>query len=80
MVRLVVWQALALVGIGVSVGLATALSLLRLLSNLLYGVAATDLGILAGGSLLLTVLALLASYLPAHRASRVDPLTALRTE
>jgi putative ABC transport system permease protein len=79
-VRLVVWQALVLVGIGVAVGLATALSLLRLISNLLYGVATTDLGILAGGSLLLTVLALLASYLPAHRASRVDPLTALRIE
>jgi putative ABC transport system permease protein len=60
--------------------IATALSLLRLISNLLYGVATTDLGILAGGSLLLIALALLASYLPAHRASRVDPLTALRVE
>jgi putative ABC transport system permease protein len=79
-VRLVVRQALVLVVIGVGVGLATALGLLRLISKLLYGVAATDLGILVGGAILLTVLALLASYLPAHRASRVDPLTALRTE
>lgn len=78
--RLVLRQALALVGIGVALGLATALGLLRLISKLLYGVAATDLKILIGGSLVLTVLALLASYLPARRASRVDPLIALRTE
>lgn len=79
-VQQVVRQALGLVGIGVALGLAAALALLRLISNLLYGVAATDLKILVGGSLLLTVLALLASYLPAHRASRVDPMTALRLE
>jgi len=79
-IRLVVRQALLVVGIGVAVGLAAALGLLRLISNLLYGVAANDLGILIGGSFLLTALALLASYLPAHRASRVDPLVALRAE
>jgi putative ABC transport system permease protein len=78
--QLVVRQALGLVGMGVALGLATALGLLRLISNLLYGVAATDLKILIGGALLLTVLALLASYLPARRASRVDPLIALRAE
>jgi putative ABC transport system permease protein len=78
--RLVIRQALTLVGIGVVLGLVTALVLLRLISRLLYGVAATDLKILIGGSLILLVLALLASYLPAHRASRVNPLTALRTE
>jgi len=79
-IRLVVRQALLVVGIGVAVGLAAALGLLRLISNLLYGVAANDLGILIGGSFLLTALALLASYLPAHRASRVDPRTALQSE
>jgi putative ABC transport system permease protein len=79
-VRLVVRQALLVVGIGVVLGLGAALGLLRLISKLLYGVAADDLGILVGGSFLLTTLALVASYLPAHRASRVDPLAALRAD
>ncbi len=79
-VRMVVKQALQLAGIGVVLGLAATAGLLRLLSNLLYGVAATDPRILIGGSLLLAVLALLASYLPAYRASRVDPMITLRTE
>lgn len=79
-VQLVVRQALVVVAIGVVVGLAAALGLLRLIANLLYGVAANDFGILVGGSFLLMALALLASYLPAHRASRVDPLVSLRTE
>ena len=79
-IQMVVRQALLVVGLGVLVGLAAALGLLRLIANLLYGVAANDFSILIGGALVLTVLALLASYLPAHRASRVDPLISLRTE
>jgi ABC-type antimicrobial peptide transport system permease subunit len=77
---LVVRQALGLAGIGVVLGLAVALGLLRIVSSLLYGVSATDLGTFVGGALLLTAFALLASYLPARRASRVDPTVALRTE
>ena len=79
-VRIVVQQALRLAAIGVALGLAATFGLLRLLSNLLYGVAATDPRILLGGSLLLALFALLASYLPAWRASRVDPMITLRTE
>lgn len=79
-VQLILRQALWLAGIGIGIGLVAALGLLRLISSLLYGVAATDPKILIGGSLLLTALALLASYLPARRASRVDPLVALRNE
>jgi putative ABC transport system permease protein len=77
---LVVRQALGLAGIGVVLGLAVALALLRIASSLLYGVSATDVKTFAGGALLLTAFALLASYLPARRASRVDPTVALRTE
>jgi putative ABC transport system permease protein len=77
---LVVRQALGLAGIGVVLGLAVALGLLRIVSSLLYGVSATDLRTFVGGALLLTAFALLASYLPARRASRVDPTVALRTE
>jgi len=79
-VRLVVRQALGLAGTGVVLGLAAALALLRVVSSLLYGVTASDLRTFLAGTLLLTALALLASYLPARRASRVDPVTALRTE
>ena len=79
-VRMVVLHALRLAALGVVLGLAAALALLRIAASLLYGVTATDLKTFLGGSLLLTALALLASYLPARRASRVDPVIALRTE
>ncbi|HEY0511018.1 MAG TPA: ABC transporter permease [Thermoanaerobaculia bacterium] len=77
---LVVRQALGLTGLGVVLGLAVALGLLRIVSSLLYGVSATDVKTFVCGALLLTAFALLASYLPARRASRVDPTVALRTE
>jgi len=77
---LVVRQALGLAGLGVVLGLAFALGLLRIAASLLYGVSATDLRTFVGGALLLTALALVASYLPARRASRVDPTVALRIE
>jgi putative ABC transport system permease protein len=78
--RLVVRQGLVLAGIGIAAGLAGAFALTRLLSSLLYGVNATDPLTFAGVTVLLAVIAAAASFLPAWRATRVDPVIALRCE
>lgn len=78
--RLVVRQGLVLALAGVVIGSAAALGLTRFLSGLLYGVQATSLEAYAGGAAVLIFVALLASYIPARRAVRVDPLVALRHE
>jgi putative ABC transport system permease protein len=78
--RLVVGQGLKPVGMGVALGLIAAWPLTRLLSGLLFQVSATDPWTFAGIPLLLAGVALCACYLPARRAARVDPLTALRFE
>ncbi len=78
--RMVLRQGVILAGIGVIVGLVAAVGLTRLMSSLLYGVEATDPVTFAAVAALLTVVALVASYLPAVRASRTDPLVALRCE
>ena len=77
---IVVGEGLKLAVVGVAIGLAGSLALTRLMSSLLYGVSTTDSQTFIGVSLLLTFVALLASYIPARRATRVDPLVALRYE
>jgi ABC-type lipoprotein release transport system permease subunit len=62
----------------VVLGLSSALELTRLLHTFLFEISSTDPGIFAAITLLLLLVALAASYLPAHRASRIDPTVALR--
>jgi putative ABC transport system permease protein len=79
-VQLVVAHGLKLIALGMAIGLAAAVAGTRLMSALLYGVSATDLATFVGIAVLLIGVALLACYLPARRATRVDPMTALRCE
>jgi putative ABC transport system permease protein len=78
--QLVVRQGLAPVALGVAVGLASALLATRLMRSLLYGVSATDPLTFAAVALFLALVALVAIWLPARRATRVSPLVALRYE
>jgi putative ABC transport system permease protein len=79
-VAMVLRHGMILVGIGVGLGLATAWVLTRFLRGMLYGVSPMDPAALAAGALVLSVIVLLACVLPAQRAARVDPMTALRCE
>jgi putative ABC transport system permease protein len=79
-IKLVLGQALSLALIGVTIGLGAAFGLMRFVSGLLYGVSLADPVIYIGLALLLGAVAILASYFPARRATRVDPLSALRSE
>jgi putative ABC transport system permease protein len=78
--RMVLREGLQVTALGVAIGLGAALALSRVMAGYVYGITSTDPLTLVGASLLLTLVALLASYLPARRATRVDPMTALRYE
>jgi putative ABC transport system permease protein len=79
-VKLIVGQGALLVGIGVAIGLGAAALGTRLLANLLFGVSALDPLTFVGVTALLTATAFLACYLPARRATKVDPMLVLRQE
>lgn len=79
-ISMVLKQGMSLSLTGMGIGLVLAFLMLRALRSVLYGVGATDLPTLAGVSLLLLVVAFVASYIPALRATRVDPVIALRHE
>jgi putative ABC transport system permease protein len=78
--RLVIGQGMRPVFIGIAAGLASAVALTRLMSTLLFGVRPTDPMTLTVITFLLATVAFLACYLPARRATKVDPLVALRYE
>jgi ABC-type antimicrobial peptide transport system permease subunit len=78
--KLVVWHGMRLALIGVALGIAAAFGLTRFLASFLYGVKSVDPMAFIAVPLILTAVALLAVWLPATRASKVDPMQALRME
>jgi predicted permease len=79
-VRLVLGESLTLVAAGVTIGVAIALAAGQLVAKLLFGLAPTDIYSTAGAVLLMLMVSMAAGYLPARRASRIDPMTALHAE
>jgi predicted permease len=78
--RMVVWRGMQLALVGAALGLAAAFGLTRVMKNLLFNVSPTDPATFALIALLLVAVALIASYIPARRAAKVDPLLAIRSE
>ena len=78
--RLIVSQGFKLVLLGLGIGLAAALALMKIISSLLFGVTTKDPFTFGAVAVLLAIIALLACYIPARRATRLDPLRALRYE
>jgi putative ABC transport system permease protein len=79
-IRLVVGQGMVLALIGIVIGLVAALLLSRTMSSLIYGISPTDLTIFGGIPIVLAVVALLACFIPARRATKISPIIALRYE
>ena len=79
-IRLILRQGLSLASLGVALGVGGAIGLTRLMKTLLFGVETTDLMTYAGVAILLGAVALLACWIPARRATKVDPMIALRCE
>jgi len=79
-VRMILGRSLVLVAVGIALGVPAAVFATRPLASLLYGLETSDITTIAGGVVVLASTAMLASYMPARRASRIDPMTALRNE
>src|SRR5262249_44028240 len=77
---MMIWRGMRLTLAGLTLGVASALALTRVMKSLLFDVSATDPATFALMALLLVSVALIASYIPARRATRVDPLLVLRHE
>jgi putative ABC transport system permease protein len=78
--RMVLGEAMTLVAIGLAVGLIGAAAAGRVVASQLFGLAATDVATQLGAALLMIIVSAIAGYVPARRASRVDPMLALRWE
>jgi putative ABC transport system permease protein len=78
--RLILGEGARMAGFGVVIGIGASLAITRLTATLLYGISATDPLTFVSVAVLLSVVTLLASYIPARRAMRVDPMIALRNE
>ncbi len=78
--KLVVWRGLKLALLGAGAGIVAVVASIKVISAMVFGVSPADVFTVAGGALFITVVGLLGSLIPAHRATRVSPLTALRSE
>jgi putative ABC transport system permease protein len=78
--RLVLNEGARMAGLGIVIGIVASLAITRLVSSLLFGIGATDPLTFSSVAVLLALVALVATYIPARRAMRVDPVTALRYE